>query len=310
MSDISRSLFTGIPVEYVIPKATQVVIVSDFFAKDISGGAELTTEAIIKKCPQKPFRVHCPSVNKRLLDANKDKYWVFGNFATLSEAMLKYIPESGIRYSVIEYDFKFCAYRSINRHQQHTGQPCNCAKEVHGLDMQRFFGKAERIFWMSEGQKNRWLKYGPDLSAHPGHVVLSSVFDDDTLDLLRQIRETTASRVNDWGVLGGGSWIKGAEETQKWCKIKNKSFRAIPGLPYREFLKALNAQTGFIFRPLDSDTCPRVVIEAKLLGLDLILNDNVLHKNDPWFTGSVEDCEAYLRSRPSAFWDSLSLKSP
>ena len=53
--------------------------------------------------------------------------------------------------------------------------------------------------------------------------------------------------------------------------------------------------------PLDYDTCPRVVIEAKLLGLDLILTDNVLHKDEDWFVGSVEKPEAYLRINSDKF---------
>jgi hypothetical protein len=303
----SRSLFSGIPLEYVIPKSAKVVFVNDFFVKDIQGGAELTSEAIIKKSPVRVFKLHSGSVTKNLLEANKDKYWVFGNFTTLPDGMIYHIPESGIRYSIIEYDFKFCAYRSTNRHQQATGQPCNCPKDPHGLDVGRMFRKADKIFWMSQGQKEAWLKMVPGLSDHPGHLILSSVFEDSDLDKFKSLREQTTSRSPKWAVLGSGSWIKGVEETQNWCKLNRKQFEALPKLPYDRFLEAMNNYQGFVFMPLDKDTCPRVTIEAKLMGLNLHLNGNVLSRDDSWFKGTPEECEAYLRSRASWFWEQLPL---
>ena len=303
----SRSIFSGIPLEYVIPKSTRVVFVNDFFVKDIEGGAELTSEAIIKKSPVRVFKLHSGSVTRKMIEANRDKYWVFGNFTTMPDGMIEYVPTSGIRYSIIEYDFKFCAYRSTNRHQQQTGHPCSCGKEPHGLDIAKLFNGADRIFWMSEGQRDSWLSNVPSLQGHPGHTILSSVFEDSVLDSLKELRSSTAVRSPLWAVLGSGSWIKGVEETQKWCKLNRKPFQALPKLPYSQFLEALNKFQGFVFMPLDKDTCPRVTIEAKLLGLNLHLNNNVLSKNDSWFTGTPEECDGYLRSRPGFFWQSLPL---
>jgi hypothetical protein len=200
MSDFGRSLFTGIPLEYVIPKTARVIFVNDFFVKDIEGGAELTSEAIIQKSPFKVFKLHSGSVTKKLLDSNKDKYWIFGNFTTLPDGMIHYIPSSGIRYSIIEYDFKFCSFRSTNRHQQQTGQPCNCPQDAHGLDIGRMFQKADRVFWMSEGQKQAWLKNMPAMKDHSGLIVLSSVFQDKDLDRLKDLKEQAGERSPKWAL--------------------------------------------------------------------------------------------------------------
>jgi hypothetical protein len=70
-------------------------------------------------------------------------------------------------------------------------------------------------------------------------------------------------------------------------------------------LQKLADYHGFAFAPLGSDTCPRIVIEAKLLGCDLLLNKNVLHSDEEWFTGTVEQAEDYLRGRSSVFWSVL-----
>lgn len=307
MSGIGSSLFTGIPVEFSVPNSTKVIFVNDFFIKDMQGGAELTSEALIKKSPHgKVFKLHSGSVTPKLINANKDKYWIFGNFAGMQPDIFPYIRFSNLKYSIIEYDFKFCIYRSINRHQQQTNGSCNCKSSGHGLEMAQFFDGAQNIFWMSEDQKNIWISNIPAISDHKGHMILSSVFDDDSLKIFKRLRENTKTRSTKWAILGSGSWIKGIEETQKWCKLNKKEFEPIPGMPYEQFLSKLNSYQGFIFMPLDSDTYPRVTIEAKLLGLNLIMNVNVLQKNDPWFSGSVEDCENYMKNRTKVFWDKIS----
>ena len=70
-----------------------------------------------------------------------------------------------------------------------------------------------------------------------------------------------------------------------------------------EMLQKLSTYRGLIFLPLIEDTCPRVVIEAKLLGLEIITNSNSQHiKEDWWKDKSIGDIEEYLKERPNFFW--------
>ena len=55
---IAKNHFNGVPVEFIVPPGTQVVFVADMFVQDYPGGAEQTTEAIIRKCPVKSFKIH------------------------------------------------------------------------------------------------------------------------------------------------------------------------------------------------------------------------------------------------------------
>jgi glycosyltransferase involved in cell wall biosynthesis len=58
--------------------------------------------------------------------------------------------------------------------------------------------------------------------------------------------------------------------------------------------------------PLGMDTCPRMVIEAKMLGCELHLNDYVQHKDEIWFdTEDSFDTEAYLYAAREKFWNSI-----
>jgi hypothetical protein len=52
-----------------------------------------------------------------------------------------------------------------------------------------------------------------------------------------------------------------------------------------------------------------MVIEAKLLGCKLILNENVQHKDEPWFaTENLEEIFQYLSDAPSRFWNAVNAK--
>ena len=74
------------------------------------------------------------------------------------------------------------------------------------------------------------------------------------------------------------------------------------GLQYGEFLEKLAMSKGICFLPQGMDTCPRFVIEAKLLGCDMELNDNVQHSKEDWWNKDVEEIFSYLENRADYFW--------
>jgi len=60
-----------------------------------------------------------------------------------------------------------------------------------------------------------------------------------------------------------------------------------------------------IFLPIQYDTCPRVTIEARLLGLDVITNENSQHISEEWWVEDLDVVEDYLKNRPEFFWKIL-----
>jgi hypothetical protein len=307
-----RNHFSNMPLEFVVPKNVPVVFVSDLSVTDYQGGAELTTDAIMKKAPCKTFFVHSQSLTVDMLDKYKDRHWVICNFTQCEASALSHLATGGFQYSVIEYDYKYCMFRSEVLHQKQTGQPCDCPLRPHGILVEKLYAGAQRIFWMSEAQKEHFLSRIPALIFGPPeqHVVLSSVFSDEALDTILGLREVHTDAVAKlpvkiWAVQGSQNWIKGTEDAVKWCAEQKMPVKVLGQQTYDKFLVDLAKSSGLVFRPLDFDTCPRIVIEAKLMGLDLELNDNVQHKNEPWFTGTVEDTVSYLRSRGAHFWSQL-----
>ena len=302
MFDFQHSIFGG---GVTIPPDTQVIFVSDMFVEDYVGGAELTSQALIDACPLKLAKVKSKDVSVALLQEHSEKFWVFGNFAQMDMNLIPSIV-GNLRYSVLEYDYKYCQARSPEKHQEASGRPCDCANQLSGKMISAFFVGSMGVWWMSDKQKERYLTAFPFL-ADKSKRTLSSVFDGKTLSLLRSLRlQNAAASRQGWIVLGSESWIKGADDAKKWCEETGKQYEVVWNLPYEQVLRKLATAEGFVYLPKGGDTCPRMVIEAKLLGCKLHVNDNVQHKDESWFaTDDLTSIEGYLDAAPAVFWDGI-----
>jgi len=284
-----------------------VIIVADFFAKDIPGGAELTTQALIDSIPNglavQPL--YCREVTLETLEVFKDKYWIFTNISMLNINLIPTIA-ANLDYSVIEYDYKFCQYRSIEKHKFAEKTECNCHEEIHGKIISAFFLGAKNIWWMSEAQEKRYTDRFPFLSGVES-IVLSSVFDERffaKVNLLR-LNEKDLER-SGWLVLESSSWIKGTEDAIDHCEKNNLEYKKLSGLTHDQVLEELAQAEGLVYLPRGGDTCPRLVIEAKMLGCELVINENVQHKEEIWFnTEDSFDTEAYLYAARERFWSGI-----
>lgn len=287
-----------------VPDGVKVIFVADMFVSDYVGGAELTSQALIDASPFKVHCLHSRDVTMDVLRQNVDKFWIFGNFSELNPQLIPSIV-GNMRYSILEYDYKFCRARSPEKHHQITGKPCDCHEQMNGKLISAFYYGAMSLWWMSEKQRERYVTTFPFLSKID-NIVLSSVFAPQTLGLIKLLRQQTKTPRKGWIVLGSDSWIKGKSAAESWCKENNKDYEVIWNLPYEQVLEKLASAEGFVYLPEGGDTCPRMVIEAKLLGCQLHLNDNVQHKDEEWFASDdTETTESYLYAAPQLFWNGI-----
>jgi len=276
-----------------------VIFVSDMFVENYVGGAELTSEAIIRDSLLPVHKVHSQLVTRKLMEANTDKFWIFGNFTDLSEDCIMFAIKN-LEYSILEYDYKYCIYRSPEKHRAAMGS-CGCHNERRGKIVSIFYANSKTTWFMSNKQRDIYFKKFPFLDT-PCAKVLSSVFSQETLDYIEGL--SCANKNNKWIILDSKSWIKGREEAIRCANDNNLDYELVWGLDHKELLQKLSVSKGLIYIPPGGDTCPRLIIEAKLLGCELILNDNVQHKDEDWFE-TRESTLHYLRSRTKLFWSTI-----
>ena len=279
----------------------KVVFVADLFADQYMGGAELTTEALIEACPFEYVKINAKDVTIQTLNDHQDCFWIFGNFSQLNMQLIPSLV-SNIRYAVLEYDYKFCKWRSIEKHELEEGSPCDCTESQLGKLVSAFYYGSDRMFWMSNEQEQRYIDRFPFLE-FKGRV-LSSVFSKEDLRRLEFLK--SGANKGPWLVQKSESWIKGTEDAIAWCEKTEREYETFEGLTRQQLLNKMFNAKGFCFLPRGGDTCPRVVIEAKILGCELKLNKNVQHANEAWFAqGTVDSILEFLKKRPVVFWDEI-----
>ena len=277
-----------------------IIFVSDYFVEDYSGGGELTSEALIKDCPLSIQKIHSKNITKALIDSKKDHFWVFGNFTEVNENLLIHIAKN-LNYSVLEYDYKFCKWRSIHKHE-FVEENCNCKDTPKGKIVSIFCASAKSLHFMSANQRDVYLELYPFLAKNS--YVLNSVFSDETLKLIQHLSQQKKKRNNKWIILNSQSWIKGLADCVRYARKNNLEYELVWGLSHKEMLKKMAESRGLIFLPKGQDTCPRFVIEAKLLGCELVLNDLVQHKDEEWFVDK-DKIIPHLKKRTSTFWNQV-----
>ena len=283
---------------------TKIVFVADLFVEQYVGGAELTTEALIEACPFEYTKINAKEITIGTLQEYQDHFWVFGNAISLNMQLVPSIV-GNIKYAVIEYDYKFCKYRSPEKHKEETGEDCDCSDTQLGKLISAFYYGAEQIFWMSGKQEETWIQKFPFLELK-GRV-LGSVFSRKDIQMLEFLKG--GSNEGPWLVQDSESWIKGTTDATQWCGENNIAYETFKDLSRFDLMNKMYKAKGFCFLPRGGDTCPRVVIEAKVLGCELHTNSNVQMANEAWFElGTPDTMIKHLKSLPDRFWNDIKKK--
>lgn len=269
-----------------------LIVVSDAFLQQYAGGAEMTLESFLDVAREKYniHKVNCSDLSldvfNQIMSNFKNAKWLFGNIGNISANILNMIIFRVKNYEVIECDYKYCMYRSEEFHKFKEGVDCNCHTNLQLTHLiSNFYSKAKRIFWMSDQQKaitNSKIRITCN-----NQITLNSVFEKTHINYIKSLKDNPElKRSNKFIILKSPSWVKGYDQAFKYCKKNNIEYEEVWNLEYSELLKKLRTSKGLVYLPNGKDTCPRLVIEAKLLGCELVLNDNVQHKDEKWFENS------------------------
>jgi len=295
-----------LPPIFNVGKNYDYVIVSDMYASDYPGGAEQTLEAILQKCPGNYLKAYPGQVNSYMIESAKDRPWIIGNCAGFSKDQLIEIATSGISYSKIECDYACCIHRSSHLHKIRTGKDCDCHLTDHGRLILGFYKRAQKVSFMSEGQLNEYKRLFPVMNTWKPNklVVQGSTFSQNSLDLIKNLSVKYPVKNGKWFIQGGGntSWIKNTQGAIDYCVKNNLEYEIVGGLAPVEFLEKLAQFHGLVFLPAGFDTNPRITLEARMMGLELVLNDNVQQRHDSWFNLSPSELIIHHANLAEKFW--------
>ncbi len=267
----------------------QMIVVSDAFVQQYRGGAEMTLESLLEYIQDdyELYKINSSHLTKEVLYEIKLKFpnacWLLGNFTQISADVLEDFYKNIKKYYIMECDYKYCVFRSEQLHKQQTGKNCDCHLNTRLNNIiSKFYSSAKIIFWMSEKQKN--ISNSKLTIENVHQITLGSLFSRSNINYFKDLKNNLGiKRNNKYVVLKSPSWIKGYERAVKYCQNNNLDYEEVWGLDYNELLNKLKSSKGLVYLPEGFDTCPRLTIEAKILGCELILNKNVQQKDESWF---------------------------
>jgi hypothetical protein len=286
----------------------KIVICADYFT-EVNGGAEKTFEvlsdAVIERYGLKDNEISKISTSKIDIDfinEHRDAVWLIGNYYFLIQNNLL-ASFSGLKYYVVEFDYKICPTRNMEFFKHLNGRDYEYDNYAEAIDA--FLSIAKKTFFMSEVQKNRHMDF---LRKTPKEQceVAGSCFDDEFFNILSRVK--CEKKDNVTAVYGQPTWQKGLGNAIFWCEKNGKDYVNLYDLPYEDFLSKLAKCERLVFLPNGADTAPRTVMEAKLLGLELVTNKFVEHAEESWFnTKDLSKTIKHLKSTPSRFAESIEL---
>lgn len=298
-----------------------VIFVTDFLPTEIVGGAELTFDALYKAAPE---GIRIQYMKSEFVKPSHwlmpDVHWILGNYTRLSkdtiESLCDLAQKRQISYSIVEFDYKYCVIRNEKVHNYQIFSSgnfgfCNCPNQPIGTYTKVMFGFAEKVHFMSEEQMNLILKRLPELQANKQNFrVQWSTWNKEDIDFIESIYKSRNNSglptENKYAIQKSSNWLKGTETAVKYAEENNLEFDLIDGMEYHKFLETISKYKGFIFFPNAYDTCPRVVIEARLLGLDVVINENV-QINQELQTKTREEILEFISTNAAEFWKSYQL---
>ena len=280
----------------------KIIFVQDFFLSDLVGGAELSMDALHRSAPLPFAVVRSSQLTRELIETHRDSHWVFGNFSHLDPTLIALFSSSFFSYSVFEHDYKFCRWRSVEKHLSERGEECHCESEPWGKLIERFYLNAKQVWFCSQRHLERYFERFPSLKT-ANCSVLSAVFGDDFFQKIVPLIQSLPSRNKaGWVTLDSDSWIKGTDDAKRWLEDNGKSYSLIKGLSPDQVLESMANAEGFVCLPRGADVSNRMVTEARLLGCSIVSNGNVQHVGESWLEYESTNALRWLYNRRSVFW--------
>ena len=284
------------------------IVLDDSLVKN--GGTYLTLDSILESRNEDCFTISFSTLTKSFIDSNKDKLWILGNLMKVvsenkTEELFKILEEC--KFIKLEFDYNFCPYRSEFGHEVFKKQKCECP---HGSSGDPVLSKmydlitlnCKHSFFMSERQRAVYSAHLPMLNFSKSSV-LSSCFSKSSLDLFEKYKDNAKN--DKYAILEGyggfHSFAKGVKEAKDFCEANNFKFDVLSNQDYEKHIETLSYYKGLIFTPVIHDTCPRCIIEARLLNLEVICNNNCQHIYEFWWKDKSKTLD-YLKERPNYFW--------
>ena len=258
------------------------VIVSDFWPEDFrggggnhSGGAELSDEILFSIFQQKNedvVKYSSPDLSSEILDKEKDSIFILSNFFNIHPFILERIRDD-FKYILYCHDYKFVGHMQPQRYENFIVPK----EELIFVDL---FQNAKAVICQSSLQQKIHID---NLGLNNLINFSGNLWSNDILDLIQTLSENGSNRHERCSIVKSPYREKGVAEAIVFCQQKGFDYTLIGDRDYKTFLHQIASNSGLVFWAKLPETCGRIAVEAKMMGVHVHSTELLGASHEPWY---------------------------
>lgn len=253
-------------------KKLTIAFVADYFADEIPGGGEVNNDELIKllSADHSIMKVKSRNLDPAAIENDLVDFYIISNFLELSYQSYTQLIERA-NYIIYEHDHKYVRNRNPAQYEDFKVPESEMVN-------QKFYQNAKAILCQSDFHAGIVRKnLGLDTIKSLG----GNLWSAESLELMSNL--ASQEKVDMCAIMQTDNWHKNTIGAVRYCKAKELAHTLIPPCDYHDFLSRLATYKRLVFFPQTPETLSRIVVEARMMGMSVVTNQNVGATKEPWF---------------------------
>ena len=268
----------------------KVGYISDFFYPSKVGGAEMVDNTIIDYLASNGIevdRIKSSDIETGMVKLDTSIWYIISNSSLLSIAKTKLLSET-CKYIIIEHDYKIHCTRHPWRFE-------NCIVPKNELINIDLYKNAKVVYTQTLDH----LSVFNDNKIEGNFKSLDcSIWSEDELSFLYLLNKQNRFSSKSFCVIQSDNYIKNTAGAISFCNNLKLSYNTVSSnINHTQFIQDLVKYSTLVFFPIARETCCRLIVEAKCLGLNVITNNNSGAFKSDWFELPSLDLIKYLQTK-------------
>jgi hypothetical protein len=256
--------------------SNKYLFISDYIQE--IGGAEMVDSRLREFLGGEQIVLRCADCTIEKLSKYKNYKVIISNFTVLQESCKDYIAQN-MQYIIWEHDHKYLRTRNpsifkdfiapkdqiINLHFYKKAKAVVCQTKQH-LD----------VIYLNT-KLNNLVNYGGSIWSSEQLDLLEVIYKDKWNDPRLEEQEKTC------GILDSEIIHKGTRQSVAYCEKNGLKYNLLSLKDWKDFIFDLSKNDSLVFFPQVLETCSRIAVEARMLGLRVIGSGNISAIKEDWF---------------------------
>jgi len=251
---------------------TRLLFIADFFVEHLIGGGELNNEELIHLLTKSGFVVETAQSHLVTQDSliGVDGI-IIANFINLNGLVKEKIITGSMPYIIYEHDHKYLKTRNPADYEDFIAPP----SEIINFD---FYKNARAVLCQS--------KFHADIVTNnlliDNIINLSgNLWSISALKLMESLAKKTKNKKSS--IMKSRIPHKNTIGAVNYCHQKGIEYDLIEPDQPEGFLENISKNENLIFFPLTPETFSRIVVETRMMNMNLTTNELVGATKEPWF---------------------------